>query len=43
LRKSGYRGVERAHAHGQYVVAVWNHVRMAKLLLNSGPPVMARA
>lgn len=42
FRKSRYRGVERTHAHGQYVVASWNLVRMAKLML-SGPPRKARA
>jgi transposase len=41
FRKSRYRGVERTHAAGQYVVAACNLVRMAKLLL--GPPVLARA
>ncbi|MBL9186635.1 MAG: IS5 family transposase [Opitutaceae bacterium] len=42
VRQSRYRGVARTHAHGQYVVATWNLVRMAKLLL-SGPPKGARA
>ena len=42
FRKSRYRGVERTHAHGQYVVAAWNLVRMAKLMV-SGPPSAARA
>jgi transposase len=42
FRKSRYRGVERTHAQGQYVVATWNLVRMAKLLL-SGPPGKVRA
>jgi transposase len=42
FRKSRYRGVERTHAQGQYVVATWNLVRMAKLL-SSGPPQLARA
>jgi transposase len=42
FRKSRYRGVDRSHAQGQYVVATWNLVRMAKLLL-SGPPEKARA
>lgn len=42
FRKTRYRGVERTHAQGQYVVATWNLVRMAKLLV-SGPPVAARA
>ena len=42
FRKSRYRGVARTHAHGQYVVATWNLVRMAKLLM-SGPPAVARA
>lgn len=36
FRKSRYRGVERTHAQGQYVVATCNLVRMAKLIL--GPP-----
>ena len=42
LRKSRYRGVERTHAQGQYVVAAWNLVRMAKLLVTA-PPNLARA
>ena len=42
FRKSRYHGVERTHAQGQYVVATWNLVRMAKLLL-AGPPPLARA
>jgi hypothetical protein len=42
FRKSRYRGVERTHAQGQYVVATWNLVRMAKLLV-SGPPGKVRA
>ena len=42
FRQSRYRGVARTHAHGQYVVATWNLVRMAKLLL-SRPPKSARA
>jgi hypothetical protein len=42
FRKSRYRGVERTHAQGQYVVAAWNLVRMAKLL-GAGPPAVARA
>jgi transposase len=37
FRKSRYRGVERTHAQGQYVIASWNLVRMAKLML--GPPL----
>ena len=41
FRKSRYRGVERTHAQGQYVVATWNLVRMAKLF--RGPPKTARA
>ena len=41
FRKSRYRGVERTHTQGQYVVATWNLVRMAKLL--SGHPKTARA
>jgi len=42
FRKSRYRGIERTHAQGQYVVAACNLVRMAKLLVNS-PPKSARA
>jgi transposase len=42
FRKSRYRGVERTHAQGQYVVATWNLLRMAKLMV-SGPPNAARA
>lgn len=42
FRKSRYRSVERTHAHGQSVVATWNLVRMAKLMV-SGPPQTARA
>lgn len=42
FRKSRYLGVERTHAQGQYVVAAYNLVRMAKLML--GPPTQpARA
>jgi len=41
FRKSRYRGVERTHAQGQYVVATWNLVRMAKLF--GSPPHPARA
>lgn len=42
FRKSRYLGVDRTHAQGQYVVAAYNLVRMAKLML--GPPSqMARA
>lgn len=41
LRKSRYRGVERTHAQGQYVVATWNLVRMAKL--SASPPGPMRA
>jgi transposase len=41
FRKSRYRGVERTHAQGQYVVATWNLVRMAKLF--GSPPKSARA
>jgi hypothetical protein len=36
FRKSRYLGVERTHAQGQYVVAAYNLIRMAKLML--GPP-----
>jgi transposase len=42
FRKSRYRGVERSHAQGQYVIASWNLVRMAKLM-SAGPPEPARA
>ena len=42
FRKSRYRGVERTHAAGQYVVATWNLVRMAKLMMTA-PPKLARA
>ena len=42
FRKSRYRGVERTHAQGQYVIASLNLVRMAKLMI-SGPPTTARA
>jgi transposase len=42
FRKSRYRGVERTHAQGQYVIATWNLVRMAKLMLGP-PPRHARA
>ena len=41
FRKSRYRGVERTHAQGQYVVATWNLVRMAKLF--GSPPGHVRA
>lgn len=42
FRKSRYLGVERTHAQGQYVVAAYNLIRMAKLML--GPPAkLARA
>jgi hypothetical protein len=41
-RKSRYRGVERTHAQGQYVVAAWNLVRMAKLMAGA-PPTPVRA
>ena len=41
FRKTRYRGVERTHAAGQYVVAACNLIRMAKLSL--GPPGWARA
>lgn len=37
FRKSRYRGVERTHAQGQYVVAACNLVRMAKLILTAPP------
>jgi hypothetical protein len=33
FRKSRYLGVKRTHAQGQYVVAAYNLVRMAKLML----------
>jgi transposase len=42
FRKSRYRGVERTHAAGQYVVAALNLLRMAKLMLTD-PPSLARA
>jgi len=42
FRKSRYRGVERTHAQGQYVIASLNLIRMAKLMM-SGPPTNARA
>lgn len=42
VRKSPYHGVERTYAPGQYVVAAWNLMRMAKLLV-SGPPKVSRA
>jgi transposase len=37
FRKSRYRGVERSHAAGQYVVAALNLLRMAKLLVTDPP------
>jgi transposase len=43
FRKSRYRGVERTHAHSQYVSAAWNLVRMAKLLVSGPPPTTGRA
>jgi transposase len=42
FRKSRYRGVERSHAAGQYVVAALNLLRMAKLWVTD-PPGGARA
>ncbi len=42
FRKTRYRGVERTHAQGQYVVAACNLIRMARLLV-SGPAHPARA
>ena len=42
FRKSRYRGVERSHAAGQYVVAALNLLRMAKLWVTD-PPRWARA
>jgi transposase len=42
FRKSRYRGVERNHAAGQYVVAALNLLRMAKLQVTD-PPQWARA
>ena len=42
FRKSRYRGVERTHAQGQYVVAACNLVRMAKLM-TAAPPKTAGA
>lgn len=40
FRKSRYRGVERTHAQGQYVVAACNLVRMAKLMMTAPPKPM---
>jgi IS5 family transposase len=37
LRRTRYRGVERSHAAGQYVVASLNLLRMAKLMLTAPP------
>jgi transposase len=37
FRKSRYRGVERTHAQGQYVVATCNLVRMARLMMTAPP------
>lgn len=37
FRKSRYRGVERTHAQGQYVVAACNLIRMAKLMMTAPP------
>jgi len=42
FRKSRYRGVDRTHAQGQYVVTALNLLRMAKLM-KTAPPAMARA
>ena len=42
FRKSRYRGAKLTHAQGQYVVAIWNLVRMAKLMAVSAPPGLAR-
>jgi transposase len=42
FRKSRYRGLERTHAAGQYVVAALNLLRMAKLMIVD-PPMGARA
>lgn len=42
FRKSRYRGVARTHAAGQYVVATWNLLRMAKIM-TSAPPKTTRA
>jgi transposase len=42
FRQSRYRGVERSHAAGQYVVAALNLLRMAKLWVTD-PPRWARA
>jgi transposase len=42
FRKSRYRGLERSHAAGQYVVAALNLLRMAKLIVTN-PPKWARA
>lgn len=37
FRKTRYRGVERTHAQGQFVIAAYNLVRMSKLLLTDPP------
>jgi len=42
FRKSRYRGVDRSHAAGQYVVAALNLLRMAKLWVTD-PPRWAQA
>jgi len=42
FRKSRYRGVERTHAQGQFVVATCNLIRMAKLMMTA-PPDLAGA
>ena len=42
FRKSRYRGVERTHAQGQYVIASLNLLRMARLM-TTAPPMIARA
>lgn len=41
MRKSRYRGIKRTHAAGQYVVAAWNLLRMAKLTVDP-PPIVAK-
>lgn len=37
FRKSRYRGIQRTHSQGQYVLAAWNLLRMAKLFTGSPP------
>jgi hypothetical protein len=42
FRKRGYLGVERTHAQGEYAVAAYNLILMAKLMLGH-PNKPARA